>query len=295
MKEVVIISGKGGVGKTIVSSSISYLLNKQGIKLVVADADVDTPSLHIVLQLAKVLSTKEIYLSKKAYIDVTNCINCHQCINICPYGAIKLEQGLPKVITYMCEGCGACKIVCPANAITIKQARTGVLTEGYIRYGYPIITAQLEVGEHNSGLLVNVVRSRAREIAKSIDASLILIDGPPGIGCPVISSVVGVNYVIVITEPTPEALKGALRAVKIARHFQVPTGAIINKYDISSYTRVVEEKLGNIGVNIIGKIPFDNVVIDALANCIPVVEAYPDSRVSKAIEDVVKTIANIWM
>jgi len=291
MIEISIVSGKGGVGKTIISSSISYLLNKWNIKLVVADADVDTPSLHLILQTLKITNSSNIYLSRKAFIDTGKCIKCYQCINICPYGAIELDpHGYPRILLYMCEGCGACRIVCQVDAVLLSSYKTGVLTEGYTRYGYPIVTAQLEVGEHNSGLLVGMVRRKAREIAESINASLILIDGAPGIGCPVIASITGTSYVIVVTEPTPEALKGALRAIKVARHFQVPVVAIINKYDISSYNVEGELEANNVGI--IGKIPFDPMVFKTAVNGIPIVEMNPSLEVSRAIRNVAETIFN---
>lgn len=293
MKEIVIVSGKGGVGKTTISSSISYLFNKWGVKLVVADADVDTPSLHLILQTLSIINTSDMYLSRKAYIDTMECIKCHQCVNICPYEAIELDiHKYPRVLIYMCEGCGACRIMCPTGAVSIESFKTGVLTEGYTRYGYPIVTAQLEVGEHNSGLLVGAVRRRAKEIAESIGADLILVDGAPGIGCPVIASIAGVSYAIVVTEPTPEALKGALRVVKVAKHFQVPVAAIINKCDVSSYTCNIENELEVNDVKIIGEIPFDPIVVKAIASSAPVVEMYSKLKISKTIEDIAKTILN---
>jgi len=289
--ELVVVSGKGGVGKTTVSSSLAYLLGKKGIGLVVADADVDTPSLHLVLGL-KARTSEKAFLSRKAEVDTGKCIRCGRCLDICPYGALVLgEGGFPEPLWYMCEGCGACEVVCPSGAISTREALTGEILEGETRYGQPMITAQLEVGEHNSGLLVSKVRLRAKEIAAEQGRPFLLVDGAPGIGCPVVSSLVGADRALIVVEPTPSSLRGALRVLEVAKHFSIPASSIINKFDISGFWREAESVLNGSGAPVIAKIPYDEAVVRALAQEKPLPELFPSSEAAEALRRLADLVA----
>lgn len=290
MTELVIVSGKGGVGKTTVSAGLAYLLARDGIRLAVADADVDTPSLHLVLGM-EVFSSEESFLSKKADFDLEKCTGCGECVRVCPYGALRLgEDGKPALWPLACEGCGACKLVCPVGAISIRQTKTGDLVIGRTRYGQPMVSAQLELGEHNSGLLVSQVRIKAHELAASEGAEHLLVDGAPGIGCPVISSLVGADGALIIVEPTPESLKGALRVLQVARHFRLKAFSVLNKADISDFALRAEEALFKAGAPVLARIPYDKTVVEALAQERPVAELYPDSRAGKALVELAEMV-----
>ncbi len=295
MKELVIVSGKGGVGKTTVSASLAYLLGGREVPLAVADADVDTPSLHLVLGMEPI-STEESFLSRKAEIHEDKCTGCGKCISTCPYGALEQGPGGKPVLSWFaCEGCGACKLVCPAEAISIKSVKTGELVVGRTRYGQPMVTAQLELGEHNSGLLVSQVRIRAHEAAISDGAELVLVDGAPGIGCPVISSLVGADAALVVVEPTPESLKGALRVLDVIRHFRLEAASVLNKADISDFGPRAEEELEGAGAPVIAEIPYDRAVVDALAQERPVAELYPGSKAGKALLELSRAVKELFL
>ena len=290
MKELVVVSGKGGVGKTTVSASLAYLLGSE-LELAIADADVDTPSLGLVLGL-EVERTQEAYLTKKAHVDPGRCTACGACVEACPYGALEEgPDGLPRPIWYLCEGCGACSIVCPSDAISMREARTGELVEGRTRYGQPMVTAQLEIGEHNSGLLVSQVRIRARELGSERDADLLLVDGAPGIGCPVVSSLVGADAALIVVEPTPSSLQGALRVLEVAKHFGVKAYSVLNKYDISDFRGKALRMLEEAGAPVLSEIPYDRSVVESLAQERPVVELTPDSKASEALRALANKLA----
>jgi len=294
-REVVIVSGKGGVGKTTISASLAFFLHSNGYKIVASDADVDTPSLKLLIPLKNITKKFEVKISRKAVIDYLKCIGCGKCLEHCAYGAItRNESGMLEVAHFMCEGCGVCKLVCPVNAINLVMVRTGELITGETIHGFPMATAQLEVGEHNSGLLVGVVKNEAGELAKSINADLILTDGAPGIGCPVIAALLGASYAIVIVEPTPQSFKGALRVIEVAHHFKVPVGIIINKFDISNYITEIEKELkSTYEVDVLGKVPFDFEVLRSVAQRKPVLEFNPDSRASKALTKAFESLLEV--
>jgi len=284
MIEVAIVSGKGGSGKTTLASSLAFLLNEEKIKIVVADADVDTPSLHFLLQLKEVISNLNVNFSRKASLEESLCSKCMKCVYACQFSAITITGNFPKIDKYLCEGCGACKIVCPSSAIKIEETTTGKLTVGVSKYGFPFVTAQLELGEHNSGALVDTVRSKAREIAAKNGADLILIDGAPGIGCPVTSTLVGVSYAIIVTEPTPASEDGAKRVLEVAKHFGIKSGFVVNKANISNYREHIVSALEEQGSEYLGDIPLDFSVVKALSEGRPVAEY--DSVASRAMRKV---------
>ncbi len=289
-KEITIISGKGGVGKTTVSSSLLYLMNRDGLGVVAADADVDTPSLHLAMGF-RPIEERNLTLSSKAKIG-NKCILCGRCVEKCPFGAIVMNER-PRVIPYMCDGCSICLKACPVGAISLEPAVAGKLVVGESRYGFPMVTAQLNVGEHNSGLLVNEVRKKALEICNSTGREFVVTDGAPGIGCPVIASLSATDYALVVTEPTPEALQGAERILEITTHFGVPAGVVLNKHDMSDFGEEMLRKFESSKIEVLGKIPLDFSVVESLSNAEPVVAYRPDSPAARSLFDLYERLREV--
>lgn len=288
LKEIVVASGKGGVGKTTLTACLAVFLAKKGYKLVAVDADVDAPNLSIVLGGGNRESSQEMKISRKAVINTEKCIECGQCVAACQFGAIMQTSDYdPVILPMLCEGCGACLVACPEGAIEIQERMTGELQVEETKYGFPVVTGRLVLGEHNSGHLVTAAKKLGDTEAKKRDANIILVDGAPGIGCPVIASITGAHYVIAATEPTPAAMRDLQRLITVVNHFKIPSGVVINKADISIEHK---EKLENwvkndLGLPILGEIPLDYEILEALTNMMPIIEFNPNSRASKAILD----------
>ena len=286
LKEIIVASGKGGVGKTTVTACLAVFLAKKGYRLVAVDADVDAPNLSIVLGGGDRKSSQEIKISRKAVINTEKCVKCGQCIEACQFGAImQTNDNYPLMLPILCEGCGACSVICPENAIKLEEKMTGELQIEESKYGFPVVTGRLMLGEHNSGNLVTAAKKFGHIEAENIGADIVLVDGAPGIGCPVIASITGANYVIAVTEPTPAATRDLQRLITVASHFKVPSGVVINKADISVEHKEKLEKWVKIDLYlpILGEIPLDYEVLKALANMTPITEFNPKSKASKAI------------
>ncbi len=278
MKELVIISGKGGTGKTCLTASFGYLAENK----VMADCDVDAADLHIILE-PRVLEKEEFWGGVKASIDQFKCVKCGLCAEVCRFDAITDSLTVDPI---SCEGCSVCFHVCPENAIKMDEVLNGHWFKCESRFG-PMIHAALLPGEENSGKLVALVRNQAKTLAKELGKSLILVDGAPGVGCPVISSISGANNVLVITEPSLSGLHDMQRAINLVQGFNIPTVAVINKYDINeTVSSQIEAWLGENKVNLIGKIPYDTSVIKSMVQRKAVVE----SNQGPANE----AIRNIW-
>ncbi len=293
MKEILVASGKGGVGKTTVTACLAVFLAKKGYRLVTVDADVDAPNLSIALGGGNRKSSREIKISRKAAINTEKCMKCSQCVEACQFGAImQTNDNYPLILPILCEGCGACSVVCPEDAINLEEKLTGELQIEESKYGFPVVTGRLVLGEHNSGNLVTAAKKLGHIEAEKIDADIVLVDGAPGIGCPVIASITGANYVIAVTEPTPAATRDLQRLITVAGHFKVPSGVVVNKADISVEHK---EKLENwvkndLGLPILGEIPLDYEVLRALTNMAPIIEFNPNSKASKAILNFSETL-----
>jgi len=258
MFELVIISGKGGVGKTSITASFAVLAAGDAI---IADCDVDAPDLHLLLKPA--LKEKRDFIgAKKPMIDATLCRKCGLCARYCRFEAID-----PVTISLdesACEGCGVCARVCPTGAITLRESVNGYLYISETAYG-PMVHAQLKPGEENSGKLVAMVKQEAGKLSSQYKKELIIVDGPPGVGCPVIASVTGADGVLVVTEPTLSGAHDMARAVQLAKHFQIPAAVLINKSDIN------EDKAKEIvawckgqNVPVLGMLPYDENVTRAI-------------------------------
>jgi MinD superfamily P-loop ATPase len=277
MKQLTILSGKGGTGKTTITASFAALTRDA----ILADCDVDAPDLHMLLH-PKIIETKEFKGSKLVVIDETKCTGCGLCKEKCSFGAITETI---KVDPFACEGCGVCTMVCPLDAMILAEKISGHAYISKTKYGF-MSHALLSPGESNSGKLVTLVRQNAKMLAEKEHADLILIDGSPGIGCPVIASVTGADAALVITEPTMSGIHDLERALRLLRHFNVQPFVSINMYDINKdNTAKIENFCRKNRVGIAGTIPFNQVVTEAMVHGKTVVEYSPRSEVSKEIRD----------
>ena len=277
MKEVVVLSGKGGTGKTSIVASFAALAQSK----VLADCDVDAADLYLLLQ-PQTKQEHEFWSGQTAYIDNEKCNECGLCEEVCRFGAIQNYAVDP----ISCEGCGFCSQICPVDAITMHENMSGHWFVSETRYG-PLVHARLGIAQENSGRLVALVRQNAKHIAEEENLSYIIVDGPPGIGCAVISSLSGANLALLVTEPTLSGMHDLGRVLELCRHFGIPALACINKYDINEEnSRQIESYCANQKVEVVSLIPFDNVVTEALVNGLPVVE-FSDGRVKQEIE-------NLW-
>ena len=292
MREILVLSGKGGVGKSSLTASIGSLLSHK-YKLVLADTDVDAPNLHIVLG-AEQTSKEEIKASDKAFINYDLCSSCMTCIDTCQFSSI-IGNDEPVMVSYSCEGCGACTITCPENAIEIKPVVNGSLNY-FDSSNIKVVAGKLDIGESSSGRLVDVVKRKAKETAESYQVDLMLTDGPPGIGCPVIASLKGADYVLLVTEPTPTALHDLRRVVKVVEYFKTSIGIVINKADMHKQTReAILQFVRKNGFDLLAEIPYDRMLPLALSEGKPVVNAYPDTPASLAIKNLSGKINDtIW-
>ncbi len=274
MKEVVVLSGKGGTGKTSFVGSFAALAKGA----VLADCDVDAADLHLLLQPAR-REKHEFWSGQTAFIAEDRCTQCGLCQELCRFKAIKDFRIDP----ISCEGCGFCSRICPTEAITMKENLAGHWFISDTRYG-PLVHAQLGVAQENSGKLVALVRQQARQMAEKNGADYIISDGPPGIGCPVISSLSGANLALLVTEPTLSGIHDLERVLGVCQHFGVPALVCINKYDINEdNTHQIERYCLSQGVEVAARIPFDNTVTKAMVAGLPVVE-YSQNGVSHQIE-----------
>jgi len=282
MKEVVVLSGKGGTGKTSIVGSFAALAKSK----VLVDCDVDAADLHLLLQPAR-QEKHEFWSGQTAFIAEDRCTQCGLCQELCRFKAIKDFWVDP----ISCEGCGFCSRICSTEAITMKENLAGHWFISDSRYG-PLVHAQLGVAQENSGKLVATVRQQARQMAEKEVADYIISDGPPGIGCPVISSLTGANLALLVTEPTLSGIHDLERVLGVCRHFGVPALVCINKYDINEdNARHIESYCRGQGIEIAVKVPFDNAVTEAIVRGLPVVE-YTEGVVSIEITKLWQNISD---
>lgn len=260
MKEILIVSGKGGTGKTSLSGCFAQLSRNA----VFCDCDVDAANLHLLLNPA-VKEKQEFYAGSIPVFDCEKCIACGKCEKVCRFHAITIQKGKVQwEKNASCEGCGVCADHCPANAITLKERHCGTLYSSGTAYG-PLFHAELFPGEENSGKLIAELRKNAAKEAEKRGAELLISDGPPGIGCPVISSMSGVDLVLAVTEPTPSGLHDLKRLTLLAHQFEIPVRVIINKWDLNDklsgkIAGFCEEK----GFPVLGRIPYEELFMKLL-------------------------------
>jgi len=281
LKQITVISGKGGTGKTTLVASFAALAENK----VIADCDVDAPDLHLLLH-PEIIEREEFKGLKVAVMDKTLCTECGICEETCRFNAIALtEESGFAVNSARCEGCGACVFTCPQEAVTLKERVSGYSFISKTKYG-TMAHAELNIAEEASGKLVTVVRNTAQQVAEKEGCELILIDGAPGIGCPVIASLTGVDLALVVTEPTMSGLHDLERILDVTSHFGIGSIVCINKYDINEEnSRRITEFCRQRGIEVVGNIPYDPVVTEAMVAGMPVVE-FSEGVVSEAIKDV---------
>jgi len=287
MKELVVISGKGGTGKTSLVASFAALAGDA----VLADCDVDAADLHLVLS-PTVVRRQEFRSGREAVIRQADCIRCGACLAHCRFEAVKMNGRAAGEATFTvdpvsCEGCGVCVRFCPEGAIDFPERLCGEWFVSTTRFG-PMVHARLGIAAENSGKLVSLVRKEARHIAQQQGRALILVDGPPGIGCPVIASVTGATAVLAVTEPTLSGEHDLERVLKLARHFGLRTLVCVNKWDINpEMTEQIEREAAEAGAALAGRVPYDQSVTDAQVNGKTVVE-HADGPAARSIRQVWK-------
>ena len=269
--EVTVVSGKGGTGKTVLVSSLARLFDSK----VLADCDVDAPDLHLLLK-PRILRAEAFSGGKIALIDQDKCTGCGQCAEYCRFDAIHefLEPGGQhhRIDRIGCEGCAVCYYVCPEGAVEMHDNQNGSWYVSDTAFG-PLVHACLDPAEENSGKLVSIVRKEARSMADREGLKYIIVDGPPGIGCPVISSITGTELVVIVTEPTVSGFHDCERVASLARHFGVPVAAVINKYDLNlEATARAEAFFEKESIELLGKIPYGLEVSHAIADAKLVVD-----------------------
>lgn len=271
--EIVVISGKGGTGKTTIAAALSELA--QDVTRV--DCDVDASNFYLYYS-GENLQSEDFYGGKNAVVDYDKCTQCGKCELVCRFDAISNF----KIDAFACEGCGACALVCPQRAINLKDEKAA---EAYItQLDQGIISrAEVEIGSDGSGQLITLLRKKAKDFFK--EEKFTIIDGSPGIGCPVIASITGSNAVLIVTEPTQSGLDDLKRIVALCEHFKVFTMVCINKFDINEdMSKNIQSFVEAKQLNLIGKIPYDNMVIRSVNELKPIIN-YEESSAGKAVRD----------
>jgi MinD superfamily P-loop ATPase len=283
-KQLVVVSGKGGTGKTTLVAALAAL----ALEPVLADCDVDAPDLHLLL--APEVETREVFHGLKlARIDPDTCTSCGLCVESCRFRAISEDIVVDQAA---CEGCDVCAIVCPAGAATLTERVSGEVFTSGTRFG-PMAHAKLMAGEEASGKLVSQVRTAAEALAEETGRDLLLIDGPPGIGCPVIASMSGVDAALVVAEPTLSGRQGMRRAVEVAQHFGVPVYAVVNRADLRpEEAEAIESWCRQRGVEVLGRLPYDTSATDAMIARRTVVE-HGSGPLAGAISELWERLAEV--
>jgi len=293
MKQLVVLSGKGGTGKTSVVAALAHLAREEPcpVPLVLADADVDAPNLDLVLQPRR-MEEHDFVGGSTAEIVGEICEACGVCADVCRFDAIRQEGSKFQIDTLACEGCGACFYECPAQAIRMRPQVVGQWYRSETLYG-PLIHAALLPAHENSGKLVTLVKQQARLLALDGDYAGLLIDGPPGIGCPVISAAAGADLALIVTEPTVAGIHDMERILETTDHFQVPAQVCINKADLFPIAaEQIHDACRRKGIAVAGSIPFDEAVTEAMVRGEPVTAYRPDSPASQAIRRVWQTVVS---
>jgi MinD superfamily P-loop ATPase len=279
MREILVISGKGGTGKTSLAAAFAHLASGH----VICDLDVDAPDLHLLLHPDR-RHAHPFHSGAEAAIDPARCTACGTCLEMCRFDAIRPAEPSPVVDPLMCEGCKVCVHFCPAGAIDFPSRHCGTWYESETRFG-PMIHAQLFPGQENSGRLVALLRHKAKETASALGKKLILADGSPGIGCPVISSLSGVHLAVIVTEPTPSGRHDMDRIVGLCAHFSIPVAVVINKCDLNpEMSRLIGTECRRAGLALAAEIPYDPVFVHAMVKGRTVTE-FTDGRVAARIRE----------
>jgi MinD superfamily P-loop ATPase len=283
MKELVIISGKGGTGKTSMVSAIASLAQNK----VLCDSDVDAADLHLIMA-PEVIKSEVFTGGREAKIVKDKCTGCGLCLKLCRYGAISKDY---IVDTIECEGCGVCHYFCPEKAVSFEQKRCGEWFVSDTRHG-PMVHARLGIAEENSGKLVTLVRREAKRLAEEKGMELIITDGAPGVGCPVIASIGGASAVLIVTEPTVSGVHDMKRVAELASFFRIPAIVCVNKFDLNTEkTEEIKAFALAHDIEYAGQIPFDPVFTKAMVAAKNIFEYAPDSDVCTEVKKIWKRIS----
>ena len=277
MKQLLILSGKGGTGKTTVAGAFIKLSNVKAY----ADCDIDAPNLHLIMEQESKPEHSDYYGLDKAVIDNDKCVECNLCYESCRFDAINKDDGYTVEI-YDCEGCGVCEAICPSSAISMVPYKAGDMT----LYREPKVfsTAELKMGSGNSGLLVTEVK---KNMKLTSDADFAIIDGSPGIGCPVIASISGVNMVLIVAEPSLSGISDMKRIIETANKFNTKLAVCVNKYDTNiENNEKIKQFCQNNKIDFVGQIPFDKKAVEAVNNGLTIVDI--DCAAGKAVREVYK-------
>jgi MinD superfamily P-loop ATPase len=278
LKQIAVISGKGGTGKTVLTASFAALAKKACF----VDCDVDAADLHLLLN-PEVKETHAFKSGKTASIDKEICTNCGECIDVCRFSAITDDFDVDPI---SCEGCGICSFICPSKAITMVENLSGEWYVSNTRYG-PFVHAKLGIAEENSGKLVMKIRQAAQEVGETKRLDYIIIDGPPGIGCPVIASLSGVDLALIVTEPTMAGIHDMERIADVADHFSIPTKVVVNKYDINlDNSKAIEDICRKRNIDVLAHLPFSEKFVQSMVQGIPMPEFCSDG--------IAEQLAKLW-
>ncbi len=288
MKEIVVISGKGGTGKTSLTASFAKLA---GRNVVVADCDVDAADMHLLLE-PDFAKPEDFYSGYIAKINQDECIQCGKCADVCRFDAIPVVREKYIVDPIACEGCGYCARICPTDAIEMNDAYSGKLYISETKNGSPMVHARLGIGSDNSGKLVTKVKSEAKEIAVKENKDFIIVDGSPGIGCPVVSSLSGADFVVLVTEPSVSGFHDLKRVYELLKTFRLKAGCIINKSDLNfQITNEIKTFLEEEDIIHLADLPYDESFTKAMTNGKTIVE-FNNGQLKETIEDIWEIIRN---
>ncbi|MCK5741432.1 MAG: ATP-binding protein [Chlorobi bacterium] len=282
MKEILVISGKGGTGKTSVTTSLCALGGKD---IVAADCDVDAADMHILLK-PDFKVKRDFYSGELAVIDPELCVSCDICYQVCRFDSITPGDDTYKITDIDCEGCGYCSHVCPTKAITMVEQVVGQLYISKIKTGATMVHAALGIGAENTGKLVTEVKNEAKRIAKENGIEYIIVDGSPGIGCPVISSLSGADFVLLVTEPTVSGIHDLKRVHELVKKFHIKSGCVINKYDLNqTVADEIKEFLKEENIIHIADIPYHKAFTEAMTVGLTIAE-YDNKELKKIMIDI---------
>lgn len=290
--EIAVASGKGGVGKSTLSSTIALHLKERGYDVIAIDADADAPNLHLILEIESWEKEEPYADAWIAEIDYSKCTNCGRCLDECPFGAVDLVDGKFVINQVVCEGCLTCTLVCQDRAIKRRKVERGTIRLARTAYGFPLWTSELMPGRPNTGKLVTEVKNRAREMAK--EGTISVVDSAAGIGCQVVSSLAGANVAVLVAEPTATSLSDLKRVHTVAKQTLLPSALVINKYDVNpGFVDEVLRYARDENIDVLGMIPYDDHVPRAMAEMKPLVRLYPDAPASRALLEVAGKVEEI--
>jgi MinD superfamily P-loop ATPase len=277
VRQIVVISGKGGTGKTVLTASFASLAQNK----VMVDCDVDAADLHIILH-PKAKESHIFRSGSTAKIDKTRCTGCGNCLRVCRFGAVSPDYKIDRI---ECEGCGLCFRVCPSGAINMEESVCGEWFVSDTVYG-KMVHAKLGIAQENSGKLVAKIKQAAKEIAGNESSDYMIVDGPPGIGCPVIASLSGADYAVIVTEPTLSGIHDLGRVLSLTGHFKMKAGVVVNKCDINTGNlKAIESFCSENNTDLLGRIPFSSEVSKSIVDRVPAVE-YMDNDITSEIKTI---------